>query len=170
MKPVNQTKLWVLRIAFLHQTTDLECFADSCSTSWNMPTICRSSLAPAVLREFLLFVPLCQQCHYYQNDEVLTYKGIVSVNDFWLLATRVRGGGEERRSADSIPFPVKFMFCTETLESSDLLFFVQRLRIGDRSRFTTFTENLVIRCYQIAKTFSSRYSEVRQCVFCKEPS
>ena len=77
IRPSNQTEWLVLwwsasHEVFSHQTRDLECFADSSNTPWNHPTNFHQNRFAEVLHMFLLWscVPLFQQCHLSQNDEV----------------------------------------------------------------------------------------------------
>ena len=51
-------------------------------------------------------------------------------------------------------FPVKFLFCTEMTGSAGLHHDCISLIV---SRFTTFTENFVICCYEVTKIFCPKY-------------
>ena len=77
---------------------------------------------------------------------------IVSVNDFrlpiWLQKT----------FASFFEFPVRFLFCTDSLGSIEWLSPAPQLHIGDCFEIRIVTEDLVICCYQVTKIVSTRYS------------
>ena len=138
-----------------HQARDLECFAGGSNIPWNPLTIFHPDLianstaaVPSlILRTALSAIPsisdLCGvdlQWFQERSSRFAKFQGIVSVSDFWF----------PRRLQGSFCFTWVFSTVLVPLQRSMTL-----------SRFTSLTQNFVIRGYQITKNFRSGHDWTR---------
>ena len=149
------------------QIIDLWRFADRCNIPWNLRANFHSDLISTMrqevpsftLRTALSAIPfvsdLCGvDVQWFQERSSTGFaevQGIVSVNDFrfpiWL---------QELLQA-SLGFLWSFCFARIRLDPFGGQVLHHDCISMIVSRFTTFTENFVIRCYQVTKIFCTRY-------------
>ena len=123
-----------------HQTRDLWRFEDRCNTPWNLPSNFHSDLIATIRQRCLplLSALLFQQSHLFLICVVSTYND--SRKDLHRLCHTPRNCQckwpyDSFRApgtfASFFEFPVKFLFCTDTLGSIEWLSPAPRLHIGD---------------------------------------
>ena len=150
-----------------HQTRDLECFADRKNIPWNLPTIfssrpdCNSTadVRSFTMRTALFAIPfvsdLCsidvQRFLCNSSQDLAKFQGFVSVNDF-RLAIRL----QELLQA-LLGFLRSFCFARMRLDPLGSQVLHHDCISMIVSKFTTFTENFVICCYQVTKIFCTKY-------------
>ena len=158
----------VFHRASSHQIIDLWRFADRCNIPWNRPTNFHSDLIATIQQRYLLL--LCalpfQQYHLFL---------IVKFDVQWFQDKSSQALPNYRElSCVTLHFHVGSKNCCSSFLFMRSFCFA-RIRLNPLScqilhhdsvsvivlRFTSFTKNFVIGCYQEVR--------LRQCVFCKEP-
>ena len=149
---------------FSHPMWGLERFEDGNSIPRNLPAIFRPSPIATILQKFLLWfcVPLFQQCHLSENDEALIHNDsriilhrVCQIPGNWHCQWLLAFQPARRTFVSSFLFPEKFCFHTGMIVSIEMQILYHDCVSVIVSRFTSFTENFVIYCYQVIKVFRS---------------
>ena len=151
-------------MVFSHQTICPEYFASSCNIPWNPPTNFRPIPIATISQMCLLNSAYCSLSNpFFLNGETLTCNDatiglhqlcqiprIVSVNEFWFP--------DQLQELLQAPFGFlwSFRFARIKLHPLNRQVLYHNCILVIVSRFTSFTENVVLCCYQVTKFFCAK--------------